>query len=166
MHTRAALRVTNVYRSWDRFYVSLYHDDDHDNDHDVYHDVYLDAYLDNDHDDEAEHERALKQDRGDAPTSDILPPTVYDEASERESTSPGPQRGEEPTSPGPRRGPLFVAAPVSGTLAPRGGANNVCDEARPYLDHVEIGVQARGRGEATMLVRTEEEQWVFRLLAR
>ena len=94
---RAVVRITNVYRSWERFYVSCYADDAAD---------------------------------GCAAN----------------------------------RGPMFAAAPVSGDLAPRGGANNVCDESRPYLDHVEITVHALRPGAGTILVRTEEEQWVFRLV--
>ena len=62
--------------------------------------------------------------------------------------------------------PFVVVGPSSGDLAPRGGANNVCDASKPYLDHVDIVVQAREAGrEATLLVRTEEEQWIFRLVA-
>ena len=63
--------------------------------------------------------------------------------------------------------PFVVVGPSCGDLAPRGGANNVCDASKPYLDHADIVVQAREAGrEATLLVRTEEEQWLFRLVAR
>ena len=62
-------------------------------------------------------------------------------------------------------GGRFEASPTCGDLAPRGGANNVCDETRPYLDHAVITVRARQPGAGTLLVRTEEEQWVFRLVS-
>ena len=81
------LRVTNVYRTWERFYVSLYSDG------------------------------------------------------------------------GEGADPLFEVTPRSGDLAPRGGANNVCDVSQPYLDHVDLVVEARtADGAATMLVRTEEDR--------
>ena len=90
----ASVRVTNIFRSWDRFYVTMY-------------------------------------------------------------------AGEDGAGP-----PTFVAEPTSGDLAPRGGANNVCDESKPYMDYAQISVRALAPGEATMLVRSEEEQWIFRLVAR
>ena len=60
----------------------------------------------------------------------------------------------------------FAVSPRKGTLAPRGGANNVCDPSKPYSDAIELTVlrQRAGRG-ARLLVRTEEEQWMFLLEA-
>ena len=97
----ATVRVTNVYRSWEKFYVTLY----------------------------AEAEAEAGSEANDC------------------------------------QGAPFLVAPLSGDLAPRGGASNVCDENQPYLDHADVTIRALRAGEATMLVRTEEEQWVFRLVA-
>ena len=70
----------------------------------------------------------------------------------------------------------FKIEPCFGHLAPRGGANNVCNPAKPYQDFVHVSVSAEAWGEAAargstaravvafLLVRTEEEQWVFRLM--
>ena len=68
------------------------------------------------------------------------------------------------------RSASFAIEPCSGPLAPRGGANNVCDAAKPYSDHVDIRVRKVGDSpisdseeEAVLLVRTEEDQWLWRL---
>ena len=65
----------------------------------------------------------------------------------------------------------FTVSPSSGWLAPKGGANNVCDPAKPYSDTVRVclevrpGATAEGGAEAHVLVRTEEEQWLFAVRA-
>ena len=62
----------------------------------------------------------------------------------------------------------FAVSPRKGTLAPRGGANNVCDPSKPYSDAIELTVRRCGSapaGGARLLVRTEEEQWMFLLEA-
>ena len=91
----ATVRVTNVFRSWDRFYAT------------------------------------------------VLPASGADDAA-------------------------FQVAPVCGDLAPRGGANNVCDESKPYRDHVDITIARRAgdarTAQAMLLVRTEEEQWIWRIV--
>ena len=55
--------------------------------------------------------------------------------------------------------------PTHGTLAPNGGANNVCDPAKPYPDHAAVVVSCTAGGtpgdEALLVVGTEEEQWTF-----
>ena len=67
----------------------------------------------------------------------------------------------------PAAAAAFSIEPTCGDLAPRGGANNVCDEAKPYMDFAEVTVSRRAdvalEEAATLLVRTEEEQWIFRL---
>ena len=71
---------------------------------------------------------------------------------------------------------LVVYETVSGGhLAPRGGANNVCDESKPYSDSVELTVRMRGGDGGqrdgpcvcgvVVLVRTEEDSWLFQLVA-
>ena len=59
----------------------------------------------------------------------------------------------------------FEVEPCSGTLAPRGGANNVCDATKPYRDSATITVRWRGAESlaqgARLLVKTEEAQWLF-----
>lgn len=64
----------------------------------------------------------------------------------------------------------YSVEPSSGPLSPRGGANNVCDESKPYLDFADVTVRMRPGAAAvegaTLLVRTEEEQWVVRLEAQ
>ena len=62
-------------------------------------------------------------------------------------------------------GARIEISPSCGDLAPRGGANNVCDPDKPYRDWAELRIRATGlvRGEASLLVRTEEEQWLFTL---
>lgn len=61
-----------------------------------------------------------------------------------------------------------VASPASGTLAPRGGANNVCDPSQPYSDAALIRVRCLAAAAAIdrlqpafLVVKTEEEQWTF-----
>ena len=56
--------------------------------------------------------------------------------------------------------------PSQGTLAPRGGANNVCDPSKPYGDAHTLVVRCRGGevgDEALLLIGTEEEQWTYAL---
>ena len=70
--------------------------------------------------------------------------------------------------PGTTGADKLAIEPTCGPLAPRGGANNVCDPNKPYTDYADIkvireGVKA-GAEAATLLVRTEEEQWLFRLV--
>ena len=69
----------------------------------------------------------------------------------------------------------FTVTPNHGTLAPRGGANNVCDETKPYADFASLRVAATAEVEAAMgaaagapaeahlVVGTEEEQWTWEL---
>lgn len=92
---------------------------------------------------------------------------------------------------GARVGSGVRAEPAGGTLAPRGGANNACDASRPYPDWVKVSVvvEPAGGGESPMalfagaaaergggrkedmpgglflVVKTEEEQWTFALVA-
>ena len=62
--------------------------------------------------------------------------------------------------------------PCYGILAPRGGANNACDENRPYSDKWDLklglhgslqGVDLGARGEGFLVVRTECEHYVWRI---
>ena len=62
--------------------------------------------------------------------------------------------------------------PHSGNLAPRGGANNVCDVSKPYEDSVDLVVRASPVGEAPpsdeaslLLIRTEEDCWLYKIVA-
>ena len=63
----------------------------------------------------------------------------------------------------------FRLEPCGGTLAPRGGANNVCDASKPYPDSatvrvVHVGGEAPASASACcVLVGTEEEQWTYAL---
>ncbi|KAL7525091.1 hypothetical protein ACHAWF_001207 [Thalassiosira exigua] len=64
----------------------------------------------------------------------------------------------------------FGISPASGTLAPRGGASNACDDTRPYSDEATIAIERRGgadavaKGEERLLVAgTEAEAWRYRL---
>lgn len=95
---------------------------------------------------------------------------------------------------GARIGPDVRAEPAGGTLAPRGGANNACDETKPYPDWVKVSVVVHARPEAGggespfvlvagavtgaggrgdqdapgglfLVVKTEEEQWTYALEA-
>ena len=36
---------------------------------------------------------------------------------------------------------IFKVSPTTGTLAPRGGASNICDETKPYLDSALISIE-------------------------
>ena len=68
---------------------------------------------------------------------------------------------------------VFEISPTKGHLAPRGGANNVCDESKPYSDSVELTVRMRGGDGGQrdgpcvcgVVVRTEENSWLFQLVA-
>ena len=65
----------------------------------------------------------------------------------------------------PPEGPWAVE-PWQGTLAPRGGANNVCDPSKPYSDTQTLAVRCCGGevgDEALLVVGTEEEQWTYSL---
>ena len=57
--------------------------------------------------------------------------------------------------------------PMCGVLAPRGGANNVCDETKPYTDFAHIDVVLKGGvrldGDIRVLVRTESDQWIYEI---
>jgi hypothetical protein len=92
---------------------------------------------------------------------------------------------------GARVGPALRAEPAGGTLAPRGGANNACDQAKPYPDWVKVSVvvpawltggeqrpsvftagagsEAAGGGEQVvpcglfLVIKTAEEQWTYAL---
>jgi len=58
--------------------------------------------------------------------------------------------------------PLVRAAPDVGTLAPRGGANNACDERKPYPDWVDVSVvvlpQGSGAGSLTATLAEAHNQ--------
>mmetsp|Transcript_29972 Transcript_29972/g.50993 ORF Transcript_29972/g.50993 Transcript_29972/m.50993 type:complete len:149 (-) Transcript_29972:396-842(-) len=60
---------------------------------------------------------------------------------------------------------VFRVSLVTGSLAPRGGASNVCDESKPYSDSAAISVEFSGeRGvDALLVVGTEAEVWRYRL---
>lgn len=71
---------------------------------------------------------------------------------------------------------LFRISPTTGSLAPRGGASNVCDESKPYLDSANIsiewiggeggstgGIGGGGNDELLLVVGTEAEVWRYRL---
>ena len=59
-------------------------------------------------------------------------------------------------------------APERGTLAPRGGASNVCDANKPYADAQRFVVTRAAPGGAPLgaahvVVKTEEAQWTFEI---
>ncbi len=64
----------------------------------------------------------------------------------------------------------IVVSPLSGSLAPRGGASNACDASKPYSDKATIRVtQSSSSRSATsensiwLVIGTEEEKWVYKL---
>ena len=60
----------------------------------------------------------------------------------------------------------WEVGPSQGTLAPRGGANNVCDPSKPYADTQALVVRCHGGevgDEALLVVGTEEKQWTYSL---
>lgn len=64
----------------------------------------------------------------------------------------------------------FSIKPEFGFLAPKGGANNACDENKPYLDYVKLTVfvdlncEVLDEGDDWWLViLTESQSWYFRL---
>ena len=64
--------------------------------------------------------------------------------------------------------PYALVGASSGTLAPRGGASNVCDASKPYSDAACVRVQCCAPPGAPpagglLVVKTEEEQWTFAL---
>jgi len=77
---------------------------------------------------------------------------------------------------------LVSISPARGHLAPRGGANNVCDPAKPYSDTQVFEVDWRssalgqdhngpgaegedvGGGEVYLIVKTEEMQWSWKVV--
>ena len=66
----------------------------------------------------------------------------------------------------PEAGHAWAVEPWQGTLAPRGGANNVCDPSKPYSDTQTLAVRCCGGevgDEALLVVGTEEEQWTYSL---
>ena len=68
---------------------------------------------------------------------------------------------------------MFKVSPTTGTLAPRGGASNICDETKPYLDSALVSIVwdlgkilANGNNvenEWLLVVGTEAEVWRYRL---
>ena len=68
---------------------------------------------------------------------------------------------------------MFKVSPTTGTLAPRGGASNICDETKPYLDSALVSIEwdlgkilANGNNvenEWLLVVGTEAEVWRYRL---
>ena len=63
--------------------------------------------------------------------------------------------------------PGFELSQAEGTLAPRGGANNACDETKPYSDAHTLMVRCLPTTpvgtEAFLVVQTEEAHWTWRL---
>jgi len=67
--------------------------------------------------------------------------------------------------------PPFRVSPSSGSLAPRGGASNVCDDTKPYLDSATILIEwvgdaggvGEGGNEWLLVAGTEAEVWRYRL---
>lgn len=67
----------------------------------------------------------------------------------------------------------FRVSPATGSLAPRGGASNVCDESKPYSDSAVITMQWSGEDDVdvvgpgekdlVLVVGTEAEVWRYRL---
>mmetsp|Transcript_8390 Transcript_8390/g.13605 ORF Transcript_8390/g.13605 Transcript_8390/m.13605 type:complete len:229 (+) Transcript_8390:3-689(+) len=67
----------------------------------------------------------------------------------------------------------FRVSPTTGSLAPRGGASNICDETKPYSDSAVISIEwlgeddmdvgAAGEKEWLLVVGTEAEVWRYRL---
>lgn len=66
----------------------------------------------------------------------------------------------------------FSVTPCNGILAPRGGANNACDECRPYSDKWDLKLALStnfndmdyiAREEEFLVVRTECYHWVWRI---
>lgn len=63
----------------------------------------------------------------------------------------------------------FVLSPVSGSLAPRGGASNACDETKPYPDSATIAVEWVGQyaggveNDRLLVIGTEAEVWRYYL---
>jgi len=68
--------------------------------------------------------------------------------------------------------PLTVY-PETGSLAPRGGAANVCDENKPYLDSASLTVVETGWNEVNdfrnefmwLIIGTEETSWKYRIVS-
>ena len=66
--------------------------------------------------------------------------------------------------------PQCFASQSTARASRRAQANNVCDASKPYSDSAVLTVRAcvgggaGGRREARLLVRTEEEQWLFRVV--
>ena len=66
---------------------------------------------------------------------------------------------------------LFIAKPTSGSLAPRGGASNACDERNPYSDSAEIKIMHNSSGSILipsigdffLVAATEEEMWCYKV---
>ena len=66
---------------------------------------------------------------------------------------------------------VIIAKPRSGSLAPRGGSSNACDEGKPYSDSVQIKViqsqssndAIEGSEELWLVAGTEEEKWYYQL---
>lgn len=60
----------------------------------------------------------------------------------------------------------FELGQAEGTLAPRGGANNVCDPSKPYSDRACVVIKCvRIPASAILLIRTEQSQLTFDLCA-
>ena len=60
----------------------------------------------------------------------------------------------------------FELGRAEGTLAPRGGANNVCDPSKPYSDRARVVIKCvRNPASAILLIRTEQSQLTFDLCA-
>ena len=63
----------------------------------------------------------------------------------------------------------FEIRPTSGSLAPRGGASNACDETKPYSDGANVSIEWKGGGggsaggEVLFVVGTEAEVWRYQV---
>ncbi|EJK47507.1 hypothetical protein THAOC_33763 [Thalassiosira oceanica] len=59
----------------------------------------------------------------------------------------------------------FEICPTSGSLAPRGGTTNACDETKPYSDSANVSIKWKGDGNAgreiMFVVGTEAEVWRY-----
>jgi hypothetical protein len=58
----------------------------------------------------------------------------------------------------------FELEASSGTLAPRGGANNVCDASQPYPDCAQLRVRCLASpASGSLVINIEQDKWTFSL---
>ena len=58
----------------------------------------------------------------------------------------------------------FEIRPTSGSLSPRGGASNACDETKPYSDSAKVSIEWKGdgtEGGVMFVIGTEAEVWRY-----